>query len=367
MKFFSTARSLLVVVGFLTFVPSGIAAPAEKAEPSQAMTPALSEAQAPSAQPPSATDPASTGADSASTDGAASPSQKNFQEARARFDRGLQLYADGDYQLALIEFDRAYLLVNNYRVLYNIGQVSIQLRRYARARQALEQYLQKGGVEIPDQRRQEVLLDIERLKSRTAHVAVVLSQQGAQILVDGAPVATTPLKEPLLLAAGKHSLQARAPGYDTIEEHFVLAGGDRVTWKPQLTETKAPVVKVENRTIVVEKNPELGETWLWLGWGTTGVLALGAVTTGVLGLDAASDLEDLRNQTDPTPGELQDAQSRAKRMFLATDILLGGALLVGGATLYFMLDPPDDSPVGGQDVSYRFGIGPGSVSISGTF
>ena len=295
------------------------------------------------------------------------PSEATIQEARARFDRGLQLYEDGDYELALIEFERAYGLVDNYRVLYNTGQVSIQLRQYARAHEVLEEYLKRGADEINEERRQEVLSDIDRLKSRTAHVEVILELQGAEVLVDGVPVGQAPLSEPLLLNAGERHLQIRAQGYQEADQYIVLAGGDNLTWEPKLKKVAAPIVQVENKTIVVEQNPGLADTWLWLGWGTSGVLALGAVATGVLGLDAASNLEDLRNDPSSTLGQLEDEQSRARRMFVATDVLAAGALLVGGATLYFMLNPPSDSPEYQEGVSYRFGFGPGSVSISGTF
>src|SRR6188768_803127 len=64
--------------------------------------------------------------------------------AGGRYTRGLALYGDGEFLLALVEFERAYQLSNNYKVLYNIGQVRIQLGRYAKAKEALEEYLKIG-------------------------------------------------------------------------------------------------------------------------------------------------------------------------------------------------------------------------------
>src|SRR6187549_4072881 len=75
---------------------------------------------------------------------AASPSApvsaEVLKEAGERYARGLALYGDGEFLLALVEFERAYQLSNNYKVLYNIGQVRIQLGRYAKAKEALEDY-----------------------------------------------------------------------------------------------------------------------------------------------------------------------------------------------------------------------------------
>src|SRR5262245_54376929 len=130
-------KTKLLASGVLTFcgtclVPALVCAQTAPA----ASTPA-------SEKPASATPPSSTAPASASPSPGAGPSPEVVTEAKQRFDRGLELYAEGEYPLALIEFTRAYELVPNYRVLYNIGQVCIQLGQYANARRALEEYLTK--------------------------------------------------------------------------------------------------------------------------------------------------------------------------------------------------------------------------------
>src|SRR5688500_11544745 len=76
------------------------------------------------------------------------PKAGDSKEAQEHFQRARTLYDEGDFNLALIEFKRAYDISPNYRVLYNIGQVNIQLFNYAAARKALGQYLEDGGQEI---------------------------------------------------------------------------------------------------------------------------------------------------------------------------------------------------------------------------
>ena len=58
-------------------------------------------------------------------------------EARARIRRGLELYDEGDFRLALIELERAYQILPSYKILYNLGQVHFQLGEHARAHAAL--------------------------------------------------------------------------------------------------------------------------------------------------------------------------------------------------------------------------------------
>src|SRR5262245_32963507 len=66
-------------------------------------------------------------------------------QAAERFRRGIQLFDDGDFAPALVEFERAYELSPNYRVLENIGIVNIRLGHYANAARTLRRYLDEGG------------------------------------------------------------------------------------------------------------------------------------------------------------------------------------------------------------------------------
>jgi tetratricopeptide (TPR) repeat protein len=285
------------------------------------------------------------------------------EEARRRFDRGLSLYTEGDFTLALIEFERAYELVSNYRVLYNIGQVSIQLRQYARARQALEQYLSEGEGEIDANRLEEVRADLEMLKPRTAKLTVTVNVASARVFLDGKLLGMSPLPEAILVDAGGHVLEIERAGYLSTRKPVTLAGGDDLKIAVSLEEV-APERTVE-KTIVVQNKTDSSSTWKWIGWGTAGLFAAGAVTTGVFGLNAASDLEDQRNTAGTSREALDSSQSRARRMFMASDILAVGALAAAGVSLYLTFgsdDAQEPSPV-----TAKVGIGPASVSVSGAF
>lgn len=286
------------------------------------------------------------------------------EEARRRFDRGLSLYTEGDFTLALIEFERAYELVSNYRVLYNIGQVSIQLRQYARARQALEQYLSEGEGEIDANRLEEVRADIEMLKPRTAKLTVVVNVASARVFLDGKLLGVSPLPEAILVDAGGHVLEVEHAGYRSMRKPVTLAGGDDSKVGISLEEL-APERTVE-KTIVVQNKTDSGSTWKWIGWGTAGLFAAGAVTTGVFGLNAASDLEDQRNTAGTSREALDSSQSRARRMFMASDILAVGALAAAGVSLYLTFGNDGDAREP-TPVSAKVGIGPGTLSVSGAF
>lgn len=89
-------------------------------------------------------------------------------DARARVKRGLELYDEGDFRLALVELERAYEIAPSYKLLYNIGQIHMQLGEYARAQRAFRRYLDEGGAEITPERRTEVEKDLATVNGRIA-------------------------------------------------------------------------------------------------------------------------------------------------------------------------------------------------------
>jgi Tfp pilus assembly protein PilF len=70
-------------------------------------------------------------------------------EARQRYQRGLQLFNEGNYEAARVEFERAYQLSPSYKILYNIGLCYEQLGDYVRcsatSRSAARRSARSGG------------------------------------------------------------------------------------------------------------------------------------------------------------------------------------------------------------------------------
>src|SRR5450432_2251716 len=217
------------------------------------------------------------------TNGAAAQDTDPKQEAARRFERAIKLYEESDYALALAEFERVYELVPNYRVLYNIAQVSVQLGRYARALSTFKEYLKQGAAELPAERVTEVHAELANLVGRTAHVDVRVDRPGAEIVFDGSLVGTAPLPESLVVDVGEHRIQVRAPGYVPQSADLSLAGGDH----PERTFTLQAEQKAVIPTVVVERTatPAIHNSnhnaMRWLGWTGTGALTAGAVVLEV--------------------------------------------------------------------------------------
>lgn len=329
--------SSLIVLGAL-LAPGGSALADEPA--AEASAPAA-EASAPAA-PAAEADP---------------PPDPVAEQARAHHRRGLELYDEGDYRLAVVELERAYAVSGSYKVLFNIGQVYFQLASYAKARRAFEQYLREGGAEINDARRAEVEKDLATLRARTARMNVRANVQGADVSIDDTFAGKAPL-EGVLVDAGTRRIRVSSPGHAAGTRDVTLAGGDVQTITIELTESKPDVV--------VTTTGLPGKTIA--AWIATGVLAAGAAGTGIAASAAASTYDTKRGtpiagSPEQARDDLERQRSLVRGLAIATDVLMVSTLVVGGIALYLTLrEPPKkDLPrahayVGGRAAGFALGF-----------
>jgi hypothetical protein len=277
------------------------------------------------------------------------------QEAGDRFKKGAEFFKQGDYKLALIEFERAYELVPNYRVLYNIGQVNYQLNNYAKALTALRRYLDEGGAEVPSARRTAVEQDIAQLRDRVASLTVKTNVEGAEILVDDLPLAKAPMAKPAVIDAGQHVVKVTAPAHEARSQVITVAGRDNLEITIEIRDARSVVVIApkESKTPV----PAI------VAWSATGLFATAGMVTGILSLNSQSTLKGLRESTSyVAKSDMDSVASRAKTYALIADISFGATVLAGGAALYLTFrKEPKEPPK--QGVSARF-VGDG---VAGTF
>jgi len=252
-------------------------------------------------------------------------------EARARHRRGIQLFDEGDFRLALLELERAYALHPSYRVLYNIAQVHYQLGEYAKALTAFEQYLKEGGAEVAASRRAEVEADLATLRTRVGTLSVRVSVDGAELALNDQPLGRAPLDR-ALVDAGTLKVQASRPGYVTATRVVKLAGGDSAVVQIELEKATADVVVTTDRMSAVATG----------SWIATGALAAAAVGFGVAANGAKNRYEDkLASPIDGSPAEasadLERRRSLVTGLAITTDALIVTTVVGVGVSLYLTL------------------------------
>src|SRR5262249_31106216 len=124
---------------------------------------------------------------------------------------------------ALREFQTAYDLSPNWRILYNIGQTSRATRDYAGSLRAFERYLSEGGKEVPKARRAEVEKEVASLNGLVARIDVT-APEGSTVQLEGAVIGKTPLEQPLVVNPGQRKIQIEHDGQSETREIGARAG-----------------------------------------------------------------------------------------------------------------------------------------------
>ncbi len=159
--------------------------------------------------------------------------------ARERFDRGVQLFNEGDNSGALAEFKRAYEILPNPAVLFNVGLVYAALNRPVESLDALDRLLANPGSLDADKLGRARHARQEQLR-RVGQLAIS-SNVPAAIEIDGIAVGKTPLAKPLSLAVGTHVVALLAPGYLPVRKEIVLAGETHAEVRMDLIPTELKV------------------------------------------------------------------------------------------------------------------------------
>jgi hypothetical protein len=300
----------------------------------------------------------------AHAEGDSADTSSDVEQARKHFSQGLKLYKDGDFDAALIQFERAYAVKPNFKVLYNIAQCHFEMHQYVAARDKLSQYLKEGEGSIEAERKTAVENDLGELQHRIAHLTLSVNVDGATVYVDGKKAGTTPLTAAIDVNEGQRTISVETPDRGSKQRVVQLAGGDQqaVSIEFEAPSAAAPLQPSRNESA----RAALGEPQgLGAGFWITGISALalgaGAGVTGYLALQAQHDHEDDVQRFGVTSTQLDDSRDRAKTFALTTDILAGSAVVCAGIATILLVT--HDS--GGQQVG--LGVGPGNVALRGRF
>jgi tetratricopeptide (TPR) repeat protein len=292
----------------------------------------------------------------------------------------VDLYKEGAYDAALVEFRKANELAPSYRLLFNIGQACFQMRDYVCALQSFERYLGEGGKEIEVARKAEIEKDLPTLRGRVGTIDFQITVPDAEVFVDGRSIGRTPLAQPVLVNAGVRRVRAVFPNQTTDERTLEVPGAEKVSVRlepfaasPAVSSDKplallppAAILPPTHATVPLTEPRESTRSIPWVGWAATGALATGALISGVLALGSSSEVKDYQNSPAATRAELDDASKRTRTLALVTDLLGGAALVAGGVSLYFTLRSGAERQAPAPTV-LRLDLGPGSTGVSGTF
>jgi hypothetical protein len=262
------------------------------------------------------------------------------------------LWAQGKRREALAEFEQAYQLSPEFKVLYYIGAVSLELEQWARARRAFELYLELGAGHLDEEQVKEAREHLEETNQHTATLTLILNVPGVDVHVDGSKVESTTTSG-LVLETGEHLVRVSKPGFRPLEKVVRATHGENVHLVLPLTPlAPPPAVEAASATagdgsarevsrerglagVAAESSP----TPLWIPWTITGALATGWLTTAVLAVQARHD-RDLIEHPATSAARIDSARRLHLTLAVVSDVLLASTLASAGVSAYLTWWPP---------------------------
>jgi hypothetical protein len=155
-------------------------------------------------------------------------------DAKASYEAGRVLFGVGNFEGALIKFQRAHELSNDPRLLWNMAACEKGLRHYAKLLALLEAYRASTSPLITDADRAEALKIVDVAKAFVSALRVEVSEPGARVFVDGAEVGTTPLADPVPVDIGQREVRVAKEGFREYRKAQVVPGAESITIQVRL-------------------------------------------------------------------------------------------------------------------------------------
>ncbi len=151
-------------------------------------------------------------------------------EAQSRFEEGLALYQQKDFEGARLKFTQAYAVLSSLDILYNLAASEVRSGHALESIVHLRQLLRDPRSTDVDRSKAQKLLN--EANALTGHV-VVDAPEGAVVTLDSVPSGEAPLREALDVRPGKHlvtarfrdrtrSLEVAVPAGETVTAHFAI-------------------------------------------------------------------------------------------------------------------------------------------------
>jgi hypothetical protein len=141
------------------------------------------------------------------------------------WDAAKQLAGANDFKGALVEFQRAYELSQNPRVLFNVGVTEKLLTHYARAVDAWDKELREGAGKLTPAEAAELKNAIAIVQQFVTTIDVTANEPDATLYIDEYAVGKTPFPGPVRIDVGKRTLKLTKEGFLEAAQTVDVASG----------------------------------------------------------------------------------------------------------------------------------------------
>jgi tetratricopeptide (TPR) repeat protein len=258
------------------------------------------------------------------------PADAASDPVRQAYEEGNKLYDQGRHAEAEAAYERAWAIHQSYDVALQLGAVELDQKKYREAAEHLAYAQASLPTGAKEETRKTLATRLALALKQVGVLHVTASPQGAEVLLDGAPVGRAPLPQALYVDAGPHTIAIRTAG-EAVEQKLEAAAGSeqdvRIGAGGGGGESALPVIA-------------------GVGFGLGGAGVIAAIVLTSMANSKSSDLQDesaslaaLSIRCDPGSADLAcaDVRSHAKTVDTFSNAAMGmwiaSGVLVLGATV----------------------------------
>jgi hypothetical protein len=163
--------------------------------------------------------------------------------AKEHFINGQEYYEQGQYKDAIEEFERAYSLDARPKLLFNIAQSYEKLGNLKKSVEYFKKYVNAESKKVDTTSIKNKITNLEARIKQTG-ITVTVSEEGADIYVDGEKMAASPVKGVLALDEGMHKIRIVKEGFKDFTMNVGVSTGHSVPVDATLEKADASYVSV---------------------------------------------------------------------------------------------------------------------------
>jgi hypothetical protein len=265
-------------------------------------------------------------------------------EVERLYREGVKAAGRKQWEQARQVFLEAWKRKPHFQIAANLGRAELRAGKPRDAVEHIEYFLREAPADVSQQDRTEAQSLLAEARAQIGTLALTVEPEGADVLLDGAPVGTLPPTREVLVDPGHRVLEARREGYRPARQEVDVAPGTRATVTLRLEREKP--LSLPPRSPPPAPPPEGGgrsPALIGVGIGTAVAAAGAGAVLVVLAMGKASDQDDLGDPNgnfppgDPTRSQWTELeQSRADLLSAAAWSFIGAGV-IGGATAVYAL------------------------------
>ena len=260
-----------------------------------------------------------------------------FADAREYFRRGENAYQQGNYELAIEQWQKAYTQEKRPLIQYDLSLAFERLGALDKAIGALKKFLEIADPD--DQAIKDAQTRLSMLEQRLAATGIHITGgvEGSRILIDGRDWGLLPRPDKIAVQPGSHDIVLRLKGYSDFVSNVVVPAGQVVEVSAKMKkegegEERPTFFDQRSAGKVEEKSESSGrDPTFW--YVASGVLAAGTVGAAIWTGERAGQLKDCED-TDNYYCKNEKTVEREKNLAALTTIVFGAGAI---ATLVYAL------------------------------